>query len=374
MTDPEAATAAAIDNDGAEQLLAELVAIDSPSGEEGQAADFLVQWMANHGFRARQDEVGNALGERGDGEHLILLLGHIDTVPGSLPVERRGRELYGRGTVDAKGPLAAFAVAAAGIDLPPECRLIVIGAVEEEVPSSRGAHHVLDSYQPNECIVGEPSSWDRITLGYKGSLVLHWSWRGPLAHSAGPASSPPENAIEVWQAILEYTGTVNQNRESAFRRLDPTLGRLNSGQDGAHGWARMEISFRLPPGLPAIQIEEELRAQGLPGEFQFRRHSGAFVAEKNSSVTRALLAGIRGEGGQPRFVHKSGTSDMNLAGPIWGCPMAAYGPGNSRLDHTPEEHIDLDEYLRAISVLRRALGALVRGAPDRRGQPPFARD
>lgn len=342
-----------------EQLLADLVGLPSPSGEEEQAAAFLAEWMADHGYRARVDEVGNAIGERGEGDHLILLLGHIDTVPGQLPVKREGRQLHGRGAVDAKGPLAAFAVAAAGVELKAGSRLVVVGAVEEENPTSRGAHHILDLYAPAACIVGEPSRWDRITLGYKGSLVLNWSWQGPLAHSAGPAASAPETAVAVWQSVLEYTEDINRHRDGTFSRLEPTLVRLNSGVEGVHGWARMQISLRLPPGLSSGQVEQGLKARDLAGSFHFRRHSQAFLADKSSTVTRAMLAAIRAEGGQPRFVHKSGTSDMNLVGPAWGCPMVAYGPGDSRLDHTPEERIDLDEYQRAVSVLRRALASLV---------------
>ena len=46
---------------------------------------------------------------------------------------------------------------------------------------------------------------------------------------------------------------------------------------------------------------------------------------------------------------------MNIVGRIWNCPIVAYGPGDSSLDHTPNEHIDLNEYLRAVRVLTRAL-------------------
>jgi LysW-gamma-L-lysine carboxypeptidase len=75
-------------------------------------------------------------------------------------------------------------------------------------------------------------------------------------------------------------------------------------------------------------------------------------------VSRALRGAIRAEGGQPAFVHKTGTSDMNIVGRVWNCPMVAYGPGDSALDHTPDEHIDLNEYLRAVRVLTRALERL----------------
>ena len=49
---------------------------------------------------------------------------------------------------------------------------------------------------------------------------------------------------------------------------------------------------------------------------------------------------------------------MNIVGPHWNCPILAYGPGDSSLDHTPDEHIDLDEYLRAIDVLTAVLERL----------------
>jgi LysW-gamma-L-lysine carboxypeptidase len=50
---------------------------------------------------------------------------------------------------------------------------------------------------------------------------------------------------------------------------------------------------------------------------------------------------------------------MNVVGPIWNCPIVAYGPGDSALDHTPEEHIVLKEYQRGIAVLSRVLQNLI---------------
>jgi LysW-gamma-L-lysine carboxypeptidase len=52
---------------------------------------------------------------------------------------------------------------------------------------------------------------------------------------------------------------------------------------------------------------------------------------------------------------KSGTSDMNLAAPVWNCPTVAYGPGDSSLDHTPHEHILISEYQRAVKILADVL-------------------
>ncbi len=58
---------------------------------------------------------------------------------------------------------------------------------------------------------------------------------------------------------------------------------------------------------------------------------------------------------------KTGTADLNVVGPAWGCPAVAYGPGDSNLDHTPEEHILLSEYARAVAVLAAVLRKISAG-------------
>ena len=81
----------------------------SPSGSERGAAEWLVECMkALHFSEAFVDEAGNAVGVIGAGPKQALLLGHIDTVPGEIPVRVEDGNLYGRGSVDAKGPLTWF--------------------------------------------------------------------------------------------------------------------------------------------------------------------------------------------------------------------------------------------------------------------------
>jgi len=118
------------------------------------------------------------------------------------------------------------------------------------------------------------------------------------------------------------------------------------------------VGLRLPPDVDvdALQMAiRELAGEGPGVCLRFHGYEPAYRAQKNTPLVRALLAAIRAEGGRPTFTLKTGTSDMNVVGPAWGCPVVAYGPGDSRLDHTPEEHIVLEEYHRAIAVLRRAL-------------------
>ncbi len=74
---------------------------------------YLCDAMTQRGFRTHVDAAGNAIGEIGDGPRHIVMLGHIDTVPGEIPVRIEGDDLYGRGSADAKGPLATFVAATA---------------------------------------------------------------------------------------------------------------------------------------------------------------------------------------------------------------------------------------------------------------------
>ncbi len=339
-------------------LLTQLVAIPSPSCDEGAAADALVAWMRAHGYdHAYRDEAGSAIGIRGAGSTTLVLLGHIDTFGGFPPVRREGDLLYGRGTVDAKGPLATFAVAAAQAALPEDLRVVVIGAVEEEAPTSAGARAAVRSFTADACIIGEPSQWDRMTLGYKGRLVLEWAWRGALAHSASQVPSPAERAFAYWQRVTAYAAAVNAGRSGLFNRLDATIQELNTAQEGEMGSARMVVGFRLPPDLTPEEVAAALATDEDAAVRAYGQET-AFVAQRDNPLTRALRGAIRAAGGQPAFVMKTGTSDMNIAGPAWGCPIVAYGPGDSALDHTPDEHINLEEYLKAIAVLTTALERL----------------
>jgi LysW-gamma-L-lysine carboxypeptidase len=357
-------------------LLERLVTTPSPSREEHAAVSVLVSWMMEQGFAAASDEAGNAVGVRGTGPREILLLGHIDTFPGLVPVRRQGRLLYGRGAVDAKGPLAAFAAAAAAVAPPPEWRITVVGAVEEECTTSRGARQVVASRgqadPPEAVIVGEPSRWDRITLGYRGSVDLRLGLRAPFSHSAGPARLPAERAVELWQTVQEYVELRNRDRDSGeFNRYAAALRSIRTRDAGAFGEASLGIGLRLPPGETLATLMHDLRgrlrervgswnAGGADLAVRFRGGQEAWRGGKSNALVRAFLGAIRAERGEPRFVVKTGTADVTIVAPAWPrTPMAVYGPGDGALDHTPDEHVDLDEYLRSIRVLIRVLNHLI---------------
>ncbi|HQU35457.1 MAG TPA: M20/M25/M40 family metallo-hydrolase, partial [Anaerolineales bacterium] len=105
-----------------------LVSQYSPSGGERRAVECLIERMKSLGYDdAFIDEAGNAVGVMGKGEKQVVLLGHIDTVPGEISVREENGILYGRGAVDAKGPLACFVDAVANVGAQEGWQFVVIG-------------------------------------------------------------------------------------------------------------------------------------------------------------------------------------------------------------------------------------------------------
>lgn len=391
-----------VDQADAIALLHGLVAIPSLSRQENQATHWLVEQMTAHGFnRAYRDGAGNAVGEMGDPDaaQTVILLGHIDTVPGDIPVVMENGLLFGRGSVDAKGPLATFVAAAARLGdawaRDNRLRLVVVGAVEEEYATSKGARFIRDRFNgvaeavPAACIIGEPSSWQRITLGYKGRVLIEMEASQPMAHTAGPDAGVATVAVDLWNWVSAYAATFNAPYDKAFDQFLPSLRDLRTWTDEKlHDRVEAKIGVRLPVDFPIDDFlgglidwanQRTATAAPLPPfsdaaigdgaaktveiigpltqiSLRIYAHEPAWRGERNNALVRAFLAAIREVSGErPGFVVKTGTSDMNVVGPAWGCPILAYGPGDSSLDHTPHEHISLDEYWQAVLVLEQAL-------------------
>jgi LysW-gamma-L-lysine carboxypeptidase len=339
-------------------LLQRMVEIPSLSGEEAPLAAFLVDAMRSLGFQACIDEAGNAVGILGDGSKEIVLLGHMDTVPGLLPVRIENGKLYGRGSVDAKGPLATFIAAGAKVGALPGKRIVVIGATEEEAASSKGARHATRTHSPTFCIIGEPSGTRAVTLAYKGRIVFAYEAWADAAHSASQAGSILEAGVEFWNRIKRWTEDFNAGKKM-FDCLDPALREIRSENDGLEESIHLRASIRIPPALSPDDVHRQV--EGLkpgPGRLRFWGADPPYRASKNTPLVRAFLQAIREQGAEPAFKVKSGTSDMNVVGSFWNCPIVAYGPGDSALDHTPNEHLDLAEYQQAIAILSRVLTIL----------------
>jgi LysW-gamma-L-lysine carboxypeptidase len=341
-------------------LLKELLEIPSPTGSEDAVARRAAAQMTDLGFSAERDAVGNVIGTWGDGQEEVYLVGHIDTVPGDIPVRLHAGRLHGRGAVDAKGPFATFINAVARQRRNGPTRFVVIGAVEEE-GSSRGARHLIDRRAPAALVIGEPSGWQAVVVGYKGSQRLRYRLEQPVAHTAGPLPTAAERAVAFYRELADWCAQANQGK-GIFDRIDPRLRGMESRSDGLTEVVTMALGLRLPPGCDQNALAARIRTWAQPGVAELDDPEAPIRTDKNSRVARALVAAIRQRGGTPRFKVKTGTSDMNILAPAWHCPAVAYGPGDSLLDHAPNESLDVDEYLRAIDVLARALTTLQPGS------------
>jgi len=233
------------------ETLTGLVERYSPTGGESAAVQWLVLRMRDLGFaEAHIDGAGNAVGVMGSGPRQGLLLGHIDTVRGEIPLRIEAEAFFGRGAVDAKGPLAAFVDAVAEVGPADGWQWIVVGAVDEE-GDSRGARFLLDRYRPAFVIVGEPSRWDRVTIGYKGSAWSEATLRRPMAHSASPEASACEQAVAYWLAVQAWASEFNHDRPRAF---DQTLDALQAHATVYHRLDpadAFDVLFTIQPMTPA---------------------------------------------------------------------------------------------------------------------------
>jgi len=351
-----------ISDDAAVELLADVVRTPSLCGREDAVAEVLLRAARSAGLDACRDEVGNVLMSAvpADAARSTVVLGHMDTVPGEIEVERRDGALYGRGTVDAKGPLVAGLVAAARVAGRARSRITVIGAVQEEGPST-GARHLANRPAPDFLVIAEPSGWDAVVLGYKGSVRFTASVTQPLAHTAGPGPTAPERLVAFWNELEAWCrdrSPQSDGQKGGFTSLTPTLIRMSSESNGLQDSASMHISLRLPVGTTVEAARAGVQSVLAGGSLEFQPGEEAIRAEKSTPLVAGFLRAIRAESGRPRFKVKTGTSDMNVVGPVWRCPMLAYGPGDSSLDHTPKEHVEIDEYLCAIRVLTMVLEEL----------------
>lgn len=346
-----------------------LVAIPSLSGGEARAVEALLQRWGPWADEAGRDAAGNAVLRFGQGPVAVTVLGHVDTVGGEVSVRREGRTLHGRGTVDAKGPLVTALHAAASARAATRSALTVrvVAAVEEEAESSRGARHAVATLPgPDLLVIAEPSGWARFAIGYKGRLRLSLRCERPHAHSAGAEASALDRLVRGCEHVLAWARESAATSERTFDAVQATILSLDGGDDGVRQHARATVGLRLPPAWSPDAAEARLRAM-LGEELEVHRTSAerAARAPRDSRLTRVWRAAIRAAGGRARPVTKTGTSDVNVVAPAWPAPWLAYGPGDSGLDHAPDERLDLDELERAAAVFRGALERLASSAGAR---------
>ena len=258
------------DQDMEVSLLHNMLTIPSYSRQESVLAHHLVEQAQLLGLHSYVDDIGNLIAsthphETNTGSQPIILLGHMDTVCGYIPLRLQDGVLHGRGAVDAKGPLAAFLCSAGRMARFAQADsfqhpIMVIGAVEEESASSRGARAVVERYQPFACIIGEPSGSQAVTIGYKGRLLVEYCVTLPAHHSAGSQQNGNEVAVTFWNRVWQYAAEWNKQyaANSTFAALMPSLRSFSSNQDGLEDQALLRIGFRLPPGYDIEALRTQL--------------------------------------------------------------------------------------------------------------------
>ncbi|AAV47450.1 glutamate carboxypeptidase [Haloarcula marismortui ATCC 43049] len=339
----------------ARDLLEAVVRIPSVSRNETEAAERLVEFFEAHGREAWLDEVGNVRAPADDG---VLLTSHIDTVPGDIPVrveeDDEGDVLWGRGSVDAKGPLCAMAVAAV------RTGASFVGVVGEEV-DSKGARFLVEDREsePGAVINGEPSGWEGITLGYRGLLAGTYVATSESGHSSRPENNAIQDAIDWWSSVDDEFET--DEWHPVFERVTCKPVEFNGGtsSDGLSVEATMDVQLRVPPEYSTGEIREIADGFLENDTVNWDDKVEPVMQSPRTSAARAFRAAIRQQGGEPTLLRKTGTSDMNVYAKTWDCPMVTYGPGDSDLDHAPNEHLPLDEYDRSVAVLETATERLL---------------
>jgi len=357
-------------SDYAVNLLTRMLEIYSPSGKEEEISNFLAKEMESLGFqRVRKDEVGNVVGEIGQGKPVILLCGHMDTVEGYIPVRVEDSNLYGRGAVDAKAPLAAMIVAASTFvkeSFPG--KILVVGVVDEEGSGTGIKHFIKDGIQPDYAIFGEPSGVGKIVFGYKGIVNLKITCETPSGHTAAPwlFDNAIEKAMDLWRQIRKLH-LREEKLKSRFYSITSCLTKINGGNASSMIPSKCDvyIQLRIPPQFTPEQVFNEVERKveryqatnpKVSAKVKMEDVTNAFEADRRSVLVRALAWAIRKTTrNYASFSRKTGTGDMNVLGNALKIPVVTYGPGDSRLDHTPNEHIDLQEYLTSIQVYRKTL-------------------
>jgi acetylornithine deacetylase len=334
-------------------LLRSLIAIPSITGAEGPLADFLAGRLLGAGWTVKQQIVN---GDRrnvfaSDGARTkVVFCTHLDTVPGESLSGEDERFIYGRGSCDAKGSMAAMIAAAALLkaDGPVGVGLLFVAGEETDSLGARLANDLgIDS---DFVIVGEPTD-NRLGVGHKGTVFVRLAARGKRAHSALPHLG--ESAVEK---LLDVLADVRGLRFGEDPQLGPTLLNIGQIQGGTAANVVADEAEALLAIRPSVSVADVLTrlAEVAAGRAEME------VLTASEPQRLWTLLGI------PTAVFPFGTDIPYLT--AFGKPLL-YGPGSAVWAHAADERIEKAQLSEAVdgyrSLARRLLaGEAVLGAPE----------
>ena len=351
------------------RTLVHLVKTYSPTGKEKQAVSIFNSYLKKSGAaEIGTDNAGNGFGIF-DGEGLsVILCGHIDTVPGKLRVMVKDGILYGRGAVDAKSSLVSLLY---GAMIAKESgfkgSLKVIAAIGEEGPGKGILEVVRTQAKSDYAIFGEPSNVNGITVGYRGRLLIDVTFQTEPFHASAPwmGGSSVDAAILAWSRIRDhYSGNAE------FSKVSAALTGIRGGEADniTPSKSRITLDIRFPPSINQNDILREVTRicnslnLPMPAKIKVRSEVKPYVANTKSLLAMSFRSAvIQRTGSNAKIVFKSGSGDMNILGNSWNIPTVTYGPGDTKLSHTNNEHITLGDVTRSAEIVSDALMLLERG-------------
>lgn len=348
-------------------ILRELVDIYSPSGKEEDIQLYLEDLLAGAGFYVERQEVEeeryNLRVTMGEGEPLLYLVGHVDTVPAwdleEFGAREEGDILHGLGSADMKAGCAAMVetwLALAEVlkpaQRPPVGLLLVVG--EEE--NGDGSARFLESCGAPWAVIGEPTGLSACFAHY-GYLEAGFVTHGVRSHSSLPELG--HNAVESMLRVLLHLG-----KDPLFDRRQSeivySIREMRSSQKGFVVPDRCEtwIDLHLPPERDPKSVQEDIRrvasgaARYVPDldlHVAFNFASAGYNLGTDNPLARVLQQVYPRLGLPLRFDAFRSHSDGNLFHAA-GCRPLILGPGALEVCHTPEEQVPLPEVVAAARI------------------------
>ncbi|MFL6315911.1 MAG: M20/M25/M40 family metallo-hydrolase [Nitrososphaeraceae archaeon] len=341
----------------------------TPSRSEASLANMIKDKCVNElGFeQVNIDNVGNVIATKGNGEPRILLCGHMDTVPGQIPVRIEDGFVYGRGASDAKGPLIAMLLAAS--EFPKQRGTIIFAGVVDEEGNATGVKQLVKSgLSADYAIFGEPSGIDNITIAYKGRLEIRLTCDvRTSAHASAPwlAKNSIEEIYDFWNAVkceIDRVQIKNNRTDSISCSLTEISG--GSSHNVTPQKCKITIDIRIPTFTRCEEVLSILdkvifnvaSTKGVRATYRIEDKTEPFEADYASPLVRALslsILDVRRK--RPILLRKTGTGDMNILGNAFNIPVITFGPGDPHSSHTSNERASIKEYVSSIDVFNRAL-------------------
>ena len=361
-----------------------------PEATEAAVAAHVEGWMRARGFEVEVQEVApgrpNVLGSIGDRSTgpTLMLEGHTDVVTeGDASLWSRppfggdlvdGR-IYGRGSADMKGGLAAAMAATAaikrsGVDLGGR---LVVGALVDEEGDMLGARHLCTTALGRElsaAIICEPEQ-NELCLEQRGVVWARVTLRGRMAHGAMPEAGV--NPITALGALLrEAPGLERRLRRLCGRSpylrpptvtptvaLAPVQGVPQSNVIPSMAQATLDV--RLTPGPDANAVAKEIDAtcqrvmEACPGAtVEWQAVNGFRMAtrvERTEPLVQAMMRGVRQATGRaPKFGGVPGSTDGTILHATLGIPIVTCGPGNRLIPHQVDEYVEVAELVDAAKI------------------------